>query len=155
MNQKDCNSHQYCTETTGIGSVLSNYVLSQNWIALINTRPQIVASLNFLTDSIPSKKHYIKYSMRDITSCKLNFDKSNTAPLYREIGYYPVLSKNRIQTTFYREIEYRPDESRNRIQTWFIEKSNTDLFYREIDTTLMSRENAIEQFPFYSTINTI
>lgn len=30
MNQKDCNSHQYCTETTGIGSVLSNYVLSQN-----------------------------------------------------------------------------------------------------------------------------
>lgn len=61
--------------------------------------------------------------MRDITSCKLNFEKSNTAPLYREIGYYPVLSKNRIQTTFYREIEYRPDESRNRIQTCFIEKS--------------------------------
>lgn len=30
MNQNDCNSHQYCTETTGIGSVLSNYVLSQN-----------------------------------------------------------------------------------------------------------------------------
>lgn len=61
--------------------------------------------------------------MRDITSCKLNFEKSNTAPLYREIGYYPVLSKNRIQTTFYREIEYRPDESRNRI----------DLIYREIE----------------------
>lgn len=47
--------------------------------------------------------------MRDITSCKLNFEKSNTAPLYREIGYYPVLSKNQLQTTFYREIEYRPD----------------------------------------------
>lgn len=52
--------------------------------------------------------------MRDITSCKLNFEKSNTAPLYREIGYYPVLSK----------IEYR---------LRFIEKSNTDLMNREIE----------------------
>lgn len=52
--------------------------------------------------------------MRDITSCKLNFEKSNTAPLYQEIGFI----------LFYRKIEYR---------LRFIEKSNTDLMNREIE----------------------
>lgn len=63
---------------------------------------------------MPSKKRYIKYSMRDILSCKLN-------------------SRNRIQPRcieksdiilFYRKIEYR---------LRFIEKSNTDLLNREIE----------------------